>query len=177
MTRRVLRIQEDKPFDAAAETAALGLAPEIGALVTFTGLCRDEGGTLAALEIECIIRKWRKPRSPASPPRPKIAGRSMRCSSSIAIGLIRPGEAIVLVATASAHRGAAFEAAEFLMDFFKTRAPFWKKQHRSGGGGAWVAAKDDDEAAAARWIEDIPSACGERVRVRGYDLGVVSASS
>ena len=67
-------------------------------------------------------------------------------------GLVRPGEPIVLVATASAHRGAAFAAAEFLMDFLKTRAPFWKREHGVDGSlGGWVAATDADDGAAKRW--------------------------
>ena len=67
-------------------------------------------------------------------------------------GMIRPGEQIVLVVTASAHRRAAFEAAEFLMDYLKTRAPFWKREHLQDGTiGPWVDAKGEDEAAAARW--------------------------
>jgi molybdopterin synthase catalytic subunit len=67
-------------------------------------------------------------------------------------GVIAPGEGIVLVATASAHRAAAFEAAQFLMDYLKTHAPFWKREHlRDGSIGGWVDAKEDDDAAAARW--------------------------
>jgi molybdopterin synthase catalytic subunit len=67
-------------------------------------------------------------------------------------GKIRPGENIVLVVTASAHRRAAFEAAEFLMDYLKTRAPFWKREHLlDGSTGTWVEAKDTDDAAAERW--------------------------
>ena len=67
-------------------------------------------------------------------------------------GKIAPGENIVLVVTASAHRLAAFEAAEFLMDYLKTRAPFWKKEHnKDGSSGEWVSAKDADDTAAERW--------------------------
>ena len=67
-------------------------------------------------------------------------------------GLLRPGERIVLVAASSAHRGEAFGAAEFLMDYLKTRAPFWKREHLSDGSvGGWVEAKQTDEAAAGRW--------------------------
>ena len=67
-------------------------------------------------------------------------------------GKIRPGENIVLVVAASKHRRAAFEAADFLMDYLKSRAPFWKKEHRAGGSeGGWVDAKEADEEAAARW--------------------------
>ena len=68
-------------------------------------------------------------------------------------GLIRPGEPIVLVATTSRHRSAAFAAAEFLMDFLKTRAPFWKKSHAVKEPAEWVAAKEEDDTAAARWGE------------------------
>ena len=67
-------------------------------------------------------------------------------------GMVRPGEGIVLVATASAHRAAAFEAATFLMDYLKTRAPFWKREHGADGtAGAWVEATAADDAAAGRW--------------------------
>ncbi len=156
MTRRILRIQE-APIDAAAETAALGLGAETGALVTFTGLCRDEGGTLAALEIECYPEM-----AEAEIGRVAAEAENRWPLDALLIvhryGLIRAGETIVLVAAASAHRTGAFKAAEFLMDYLKTRAPFWKKQHgRDGRAGAWVAAKDEDEAAAAQWIQDIPS--------------------
>jgi molybdopterin synthase catalytic subunit len=67
-------------------------------------------------------------------------------------GKIAPGAQIVLVVTASSHRVAAFEAATFLMDYLKTRAPFWKKEHRKDGtSGEWVAATEADDAAAGRW--------------------------
>lgn len=157
MTRRVLRIQE-APFDIAAETAALGLGPESGALVTFTGLCRDEGGTLAALEIECYPEM-------AEAEIARVAAETETRWPLDALlvvhryGLIRAGEAIVLVATASAHRAAAFAAAEFLMDYLKTRAPFWKKQHGlDGRAGDWIAPREEDDAAAAKWISSRPPA-------------------
>jgi molybdopterin synthase catalytic subunit len=151
MTRRLLRIQQE-PFDVAAETAALGLGPQSGALVTFTGFCRDTGGTLAALEIECYPEM-------AQAEITRLAGEAETRWPLDALliihryGLLRVGDAIVLVATASAHRAEAFAAAEFLMDFLKTRAPFWKKQHsRDGRRGDWVAARLEDETAAAQWI-------------------------
>ncbi len=141
-----------EPFDAAAEIERLSQGgSDIGAVVTFTGLCRDEAGTLAALEIEHYAgmaeaeivrvvdeaeRRW------------PLAGVSVIHR----FGRIAPGEGIVLVATASRHREAAFAAASFLMDYMKTRAPFWKKEHRvDGGSGGWVAAKDADEMAVDRW--------------------------
>jgi molybdopterin synthase catalytic subunit len=141
-----------EPFDAAAEIERLSRGrADIGAVVTFTGLCRDEAGTLAALEIEHYAgmaeaeivrvvdeaeRRW------------PLAG--VRVVHRF--GRVAPGEGIVLVATASRHREAAFAAASFLMDYMKTRAPFWKKEHRlDGSSGDWVAAKDTDDDAASRW--------------------------
>jgi molybdopterin synthase catalytic subunit len=146
-----IRVQRDD-FDLAREAERLGEGcADIGAVVTFTGLCRDEQGQLAALELEHY---------------PGMAEEEIGRVTQDALarwpllgltvihrfGVIRPGERIVLVATAATHRGAAFAAAEFLMDFLKTRAPFWKKEHLSdGGSGDWVAAKDADEEAAGRW--------------------------
>jgi molybdopterin synthase catalytic subunit len=139
-------------FDAAVESAALTAErADIGAVVTFTGLCRDEAGTLAALEIEHypgmaedeIGRVVRQAEA-----RWPLAG----VTAIHRYGRIAPGEPIVLVVTASRHRDAAFEAASFLMDYMKTRAPFWKKEHRvDGSTGEWVAAKGADDAAADRW--------------------------
>ena len=146
-----VRITET-PIDVAAETAPLSRGQSgIGALVTFAGICRgeEEGAPIAALvlehypgmaeeEIERHIEEAKK-RWPLLGVR--IAHR---------VGRVTPGEAIVLVATASAHRQAAFAAAEFLMDYLKTRAPFWKKVERAGGTH-WVAAREKDDAAAGRW--------------------------
>jgi molybdopterin synthase catalytic subunit len=139
-------------FDAAAEARALtqGRA-DVGAVVTFVGLCRDEGDALAALEIEHypgmaeaeIARVVEEARDRW----PLIGLRIIH-----RFGEIRPGEQIVMVATASTHRGAAFAAAEFLMDYMKTRAPFWKRARRvDGTSEGWVEAKDTDAASAARW--------------------------
>jgi molybdopterin synthase catalytic subunit len=139
-------------FDIAAEVEALtrGRA-DIGAVVTFTGLCRDEGGQLAALELEHYPGM-------AEAEIARVAAQALErwpLTGVVAIhrfGRIRPGENIVLVVTASAHRAAAFEAASFLMDYMKTRAPFWKREHRvDGTSGAWVEAKAEDDAAAERW--------------------------
>ncbi len=150
-TEPVVRIQAED-FDLAAEVAALTAGRrDVGAVVTFSGLCRDEAGRLAALELEHypgmaeaeILRTARE-----------AAGR-WPLTGLVAVhrfGTIRPGENIVLVAAASAHRAAAFEAASFLMDFLKTRAPFWKKEHGvDGSSGGWVEAKDADDRAAERW--------------------------
>ncbi len=146
-----VRIQRES-FDAAAESAALTQRrADIGAVVTFAGLCRDEGGGLSALELEHYPGM-------AEDEIGRVAAEAEARwpLSGVTVihrfGRILPGEPIVLVVTASTHRRAAFEAAEFLMDYLKTRAPFWKKEHRRDGQvGDWVAARDDDDVAAGRW--------------------------
>ena len=139
-------------FDTAAEAAALTAGRlDIGAVVTFTGLCRAEGGRLAALELEHYPGMAEAEIGSVA----AEAARRWPLQGLVAIhrfGRILPGEPIVLVVTASAHRAAAFAAAEFLMDFMKTRAPFWKKEHHpDGSSGDWVDAKEADDAATARW--------------------------
>jgi molybdopterin synthase catalytic subunit len=147
----VVRIQA-QDFDVAAEIARLtqGRA-DIGAVVSFSGLCRDEQGTLSALELEHYPGM-------AEAEIARIAAEAVRrwpLQGLTAIhrhGKIAPGENIVLVVAASAHRQAAFEAANFLMDYLKSRAPFWKKEHRADGSeGGWVEAKEADDEAAQRW--------------------------
>src|ERR1041384_1954992 len=146
-----IRIQRE-PFDAAAEAKRLTRGrSDVGALVSFVGVCRgDEAGKpIAALNLEHypgmaedeIVRHVEEAR-----------GRWARLGVTVIHrpGRIEPGEDIVLVVTASAHREAAFAAAEFLMDYLKTRAPFWK-QVEQAGGKTWVDAKETDDAAADRW--------------------------
>ena len=147
----IVRIQRED-FDAAAEAALITAGrTDIGAVVTFTGLCRDEGGKLEALELEHYpgMAEEEIARVAAD------AEKRWPLQGVVAIhryGKIAPGENIVLVVTASMHRAAALEAAEFLMDYLKTRAPFWKKEHnKDGSSGAWVEAKDTDDRAAERW--------------------------
>ncbi len=149
-----IRVQA-APFDVAAESAALTAGRvDVGAVVAFTGLCRDEGGTLAALEIEHYpgMAEAEIARVAAqAEARWPLAGATLIHRH----GRIAPGEPIVLVVTASRHRAAAFGAASFLMDYLKTRAPFWKKEHRTDGtAGDWVEAKATDDAAAERWGAD-----------------------
>lgn len=147
----VVRIQRET-FDAASEAAVLTSdRRDLGALVTFVGLCRDEGGRLSALELEHYPGM-------AETEIENVAAEALArwpISGVVAIhrvGVIRPGEPIVMVATASAHRSAAFAAAEFVMDFLKTHAPFWKREVLTDGSREqWVDAKDADDAAAARW--------------------------
>jgi molybdopterin synthase catalytic subunit len=139
-------------FDIADEIAALTAGrSDIGAVVTFTGLCRDEAGRLAALELEHYAGM-----AEAELGRVAEEARERWSLQGLTIihrfGTLAPGETIVLVATASAHREAAFAAAEFLMDYLKTRAPFWKREHLADGRtGDWVEAGARDDAAAARW--------------------------
>jgi len=145
----VVRIQSD-PFDTGAELAAFcAIGPQIGALVTFTGLVRDTSGSLQYMEIE----HYPAMTQPAIERIEAEAVTRWNLGASLVIhrfGRLAPGEQIMMVATAAAHRAAAFEAAEFLMDYLKSRAPFWKKE-ATGAGAAWVAAKDADEDALNRW--------------------------
>lgn len=147
----VVRVGTD-PIDVAAETEALTSGrTDIGAVVAFTGLCRDEAGRLSVLELEhypgMAEAEIGRIADDASARWPLLGLRVVHRS-----GQIRPGEVIVLVAAASAHRAAAFEAASFLMDFLKTRAPFWKKEHLADGSvGGWVEARDADDKAAEKW--------------------------
>ncbi|MBA1158492.1 molybdenum cofactor biosynthesis protein MoaE [Microvirga mediterraneensis] len=146
-----IRIQAE-PFDTAGETAVLtGGRADIGAVVAFMGLCRDEGGRLASLELEHYPGM-------AEAEIGRIADEAQARWPLLGLtiihrfGRIRPGEEIVLVLAASAHRQAAFEAASFLMDYLKTHAPFWKREHlKDGTVGTWVEAKEADDRAAERW--------------------------
>jgi molybdopterin synthase catalytic subunit len=154
--RPVVRIQRED-FDTGAEIAAVSDgSTDTGAVVSFSGLCRDDGGRLAALELEHYSGM-------AEAEIGRIAGEaaSRWPVSAITVihrfGRIAPGENIVLVVTASSHRQAAFEAASFLMDFLKSSAPFWKKEiFRDGSEGGWVEAKEADAEALARWHAPSP---------------------
>jgi len=146
-----VRIQRE-PFDVAAETKKLTQGrDDAGAVVTFTGICRGAEGTepIAALTLEHY---------------PGMAEAEIERHVAEAVsrwpligvtvihrhGRIVPGEDIVMVVSVSSHREAAFAAAEFLMDYLKTRAPFWKQVEKVGGK-TWVEAKATDDAAAERW--------------------------
>lgn len=141
---------QSHPFDAAAEQAALVAGrTDLGAAVQFTGLVRADDG-LVALTLEQY---------------PAMTGKQMQAIADQAAarwpgvvgsiihrhGRMRPGEAIVLVSTASPHRGDAFAAAQFLMDWLKTKAPFWKREEWADGTTRWVEARDSDDAAAEQW--------------------------
>jgi molybdopterin synthase catalytic subunit len=146
-----VRLQREA-FDVAAEAAKLTRGRnDVGALVTFTGICRDHeaGEPISALTLEHY------PGMAEAEIERHVAEAIKRWPLTGAVvvhryGRILPGENIVMVATVAFHRAAAFAAAEFLMDYLKTRAPFWKQVERIGGA-TWVDARGIDHAAAARW--------------------------
>ena len=147
----MIRVQTED-FDIGAEVAALSKdRHDIGAVVTFSGTVRDKTGDLVALELEHYPGMTEKELTRIE------AEAQARWPLEVSlvvhrVGRLLPGENIVLVVTASAHRQAAFEAAEFLMDYLKTRAPFWKREETAEGGD-WVDARDSDDNAAARWTK------------------------
>ena len=146
MTVRV----QSQVFDAGAELNAFSNGrSDAGAIVSFTGVVRDLVGDLHKMEIEHYPAMTEKAIG-------TIAEQAMArwaLADVLVIhryGTLIAGDPIMMVATASAHRAAAFEAADFLMDYLKSRAPFWKKE-TTDGGATWVAANDDDEGALDRW--------------------------
>jgi molybdopterin synthase catalytic subunit len=148
-----IRLQE-ADFDVAREISVLTRGrTDIGAVVSFSGICRgsEDGHAIAALTLEhypgmaeaeiarhaeTAVSRW-----------PLLALTVIH-----RVGRIEAGQNIVLVLTASSHRQAAFEAAEFLMDYLKTSAPFWKREDGAGGSG-WIEARHHDDDAAARWTK------------------------
>ena len=144
-----LSVQE-AAFDLGAEANRFSHDLKgVGAVVTFSGLVRDNGGQLTAMEIEHYPGMTEKAISAIM----EEAVARWGLADALVIhrhGVLRSGEPIMMVATAASHRADAFAAAEFLMDYLKSRAPFWKKEI-SANGADWVAAKDSDEAALARW--------------------------
>jgi molybdopterin synthase catalytic subunit len=150
-----VRIQRED-FDVGAEIAALSRGRhDVGAVATFTGICRADGGIaamtlehypgMAEAEIESHVAEAQA-RWPL-----------MGVTVIHRFGRMVPGDNIVLVVVVSSHRESAFAAAEFLMDYLKTRAPFWKKEEREGGAD-WVRARATDDTAAARWSGQRPEA-------------------
>jgi len=143
------RVQRED-FDIGAELVALTAGrTDVGAVVSFTGLVRDVSGTLEAMELEHYPGMTERALA-AIEAEARARWPLQACLIVHRFGQMAPGERIMMVATASAHREAAFAAADFLMDYLKSRAPFWKKE-TGAGGSAWVAAKDQDEAALGRW--------------------------
>ncbi len=136
-------------FDAGAEQAVLAAGrQDIGAVASFVGRVRG-GDCLIAMSLEhypAMTEKALHGIVAQARARWPLLGACVIHR----VGRLLPGEQIVLVTVASSHRGAAFEACEFIMDFLKTRAPFWKKEELPGGA-RWVDARESDDAAAARW--------------------------
>jgi molybdopterin synthase catalytic subunit len=132
-------------FDLSTEVKALSQeSPNIGAVASFVGVVREVAMTLEHYPqmTESSIRKIVE--------EAKSRWQVMDCTVIHRYGELKPGEQIVMVAVASAHRGDAFAACEFIMDYLKTRAPFWKKEHRAEGA-RWVEARASDDDAAERW--------------------------
>jgi molybdopterin synthase catalytic subunit len=147
-----VRVQHED-FDIGAEVARLTAGrTDIGAIVTFTGTVRaeNEGAGVAGMTLEHYPGMTEQELE-----RVEVeAGKRWPLQASLIVhrvGSLKPGDNIVLVVTASAHREAAFDAAAFLMDYLKTRAPFWKKELTREGSERWVDARDSDDAAAGRW--------------------------
>lgn len=141
---------QSEDFDIGAEIEALRQENyDIGAIVTFTGTVRDMGGTLKSMTLEhypgMTEAELERIALEAEEKWPLFGSRIIH-----RYGALGPGDNIVLVITLSAHRQAAFEAAEFLMDFLKSKAPFWKKE-QTGTEAKWVDARETDEAALKRW--------------------------
>jgi molybdopterin synthase catalytic subunit len=141
---------QEAPFDLAAESAALSAGrTDVGAIASFVGLCRADDG-LGAMVLEHY---------PAMTERAigKIVAEAEArwpltgCTVIHRVGRLEPGAPIVLVLTASSHRAAALESCAFLIDWLKTKAPFWKREELLAGGARWVEAKAGDDAAADRW--------------------------
>ncbi|MFZ3025509.1 molybdopterin synthase catalytic subunit MoaE [Pseudomonas sp.] len=152
-----IRVQ-NAPFDPGAEVNALHAANVgIGAVVGFVGYVRDfnAGQDVAGMFLEHYPGMTEKALA-------KIAVEAeqrwplLRLEILHRVGALEPGEPIVFVGTASAHREAAFEACNFVMDYLKTRAPFWKKEHGSTGA-SWVEGRASDQQAAQRWQDETPS--------------------
>jgi molybdopterin synthase catalytic subunit len=144
-----VRVQQ-AAFDLAAESAMLAAGrTDVGGMASFVGLCRADDG-LAALTLEHypgMTERAIQAIAAQAEARWPLTG----CTVIHRVGRLPPGEPIVLVLTASAHRAAALEACAFLIDWLKTRAPFWKREEFADGRDRWVEAKAEDDLAASRW--------------------------
>ncbi|MEM9224191.1 MAG: molybdenum cofactor biosynthesis protein MoaE [Pseudomonadota bacterium] len=141
-------------LDANDWLATMETDPDTGAVASFLGICRADGGTLQALELEHYPGMAEAEMSRIA----EEARRRWPITSILAVhrtGMVNVGEPIVLVAATSSHRAAAFDAVRFVMDFLKTDAPFWKREHLANGTvGEWVEANTKDDAARDRWTAD-----------------------
>ena len=148
-----VRLQAED-FDVSAEAEALlGGRDDVGALVTFVGIVRNrDDGSLISLELEHYPGMTEKALGTIE--REAISRWSLNASLIVhRYGKLNPGERIMMVATAAGHRRDAFAAAEFLMDYLKSRAPFWKRENTTAGSD-WVDALPEDERALGRWANE-----------------------
>ena len=154
MTDRILVQRDD--FSLAEEYGRLATRPDSGAIVTFVGKVRDftQGEHVKGLALEHYPGMTEKALA-AIVQEARARWPLQECTLIHRIGELLLGDQIVLVAVSSAHREAAFEACHFIMDFLKTRAPFWKKELTADGVQRWVEAKASDDAAAARWQQGV----------------------
>jgi molybdopterin synthase catalytic subunit len=173
--RVVIRLCAEPLDPAQEEQDILATGADIGALVAFTGLCRSEAGAVAALELEHYPGMAEREIA-------AIARRAVTRWPLLALtvlhryGRLRPGEKIVLVLAAAKGRAEAFAAAEFVMDYLKSRAPFWKRSLLADGSdGGWVEARTIDEAALARWEEGASEGDASPRRERMHEPSVQNA--
>ncbi len=163
----MIRVQRED-FDVGAELAALSAGnAAIGGIVSFVGLVRDlDGpagpGSVAVVERVSAMTLEHYPGMTEKMLAEVAAEAQARWPLEATLiihryGALAPGDRIVLVACASAHRQAAFDACNYLIDWLKTKAPFWKREE-TGSGPQWVAARADDDQAAARWLDKGPDA-------------------
>jgi molybdopterin synthase catalytic subunit len=149
MMRRILVGPAD--FDAGAELRRLNLQG-VGGVGSFIGAVRNEGGRLAALHLEHYPGMTERALGTIIT-EAAVRWPLLGCSVIHRVGRLLPGDQIVFVGAASAHRAAALQATSFLIDWLKTSAPFWKREEFVDGSAAWVAAREDDAAAAASWSD------------------------
>ena len=161
---------QKEPFDVAAVVDRMRSAdPGIGAVATFVGVCRDMNDGSGVSELTLEHYPGMTEHAITAIIDDACARWSLRaCEVIHRVGRLAPTELIVLVAVASAHRGEAFTACEFIMDFLKTEAPFWKKES-TPQGERWVDARSSDSQAAKRWRKDTPCPTAEAVKAFGQE--------
>ncbi len=142
---------QTEDFDTGAEIAKLTAGrTDVGGIGCFVGVVRDNGSTVTGMTLEhypgMTERAITRIAEQAAERWPLLG-----CTVIHRVGTLRPGENIVLVIAASSHRQAALDATAFLIDWLKTKAPFWKREDFANGEGAWVDAREDDDIAASRW--------------------------
>ena len=142
---------QTEDFDVGAEIAALTAGrADIGGIGCFVGTVRDNGHTVTGMTLEHYPGMTERAITQIAD-QAALRWPLLGCTIIHRVGTLRPGENIVLVIAASAHRQAALDATSFLIDWLKTKAPFWKREDHTNGDGTWVDAREEDNAAASRW--------------------------